>query len=39
MTKIYAFSTAAKLASLAAAFVLFAPIALAALAQAAKIVA
>ncbi len=39
MTKIYAFNTAAKLASLTAAFVLFAPIALAALAQAAKIVA
>lgn len=39
MNKIYAFDATAKMASLAAAIVLFAPIALAALAQAAKIVA
>ena len=39
MTKMYAFNAAAKMASLAAAFVLFAPIAIAALAQASKIVA
>ncbi len=39
MTKTKAFSAAAKAASLALAFVLFAPVALAALMQAAQIVA
>jgi hypothetical protein len=39
MTKIYALTVAAKTAALAAAFVLFAPVAIATLMQAAQIVA
>jgi hypothetical protein len=39
MTRIYAFTAGAKAASFAAAFVLFAPVALATLLQAARIVA
>lgn len=39
MTKIYAFSATAKIAAIAAAFVLFAPVAIATLMQAAQIVA